>query len=53
MYHSKLITYYYKVCQLDYVQADLYDFVTLNIANVGFQMNIIKLTHSIMLVLRN
>ena len=35
-----------KVCQVDYVhlEANPYVFVTLNIAKVGFQMNIINLT---------
>ena len=39
-----------KVCQVDYVhlEADLLVFVTLNIAKVGFQMNIINLTDFIL-----
>ena len=38
-----------KVCQVDYVhlEADQLVFETLNIAKVGFQMNIINLTHFI------
>ena len=39
-----------KVCQVDYVhlEANLSVFITLNIAKVGFQMNIINLTHFIL-----